>query len=78
MANDAFDDGGRSIERRRAPSARELALRTELINVRHDLKALLDELDRLAAEPIAPVQSAVVTAVVPKTVLMHHHPTRRG
>jgi len=65
------------MERRRGPSARELSLRSELISVRHDLRGLLAELDRIAAQPVAPVQSAVVTAVVPKTVLMHNS-TRRG
>jgi hypothetical protein len=78
MANDRADDERRAMERRRGPSARELSLRSELISIRHDLRGLLAELDRLAAQPVSPVQSAVVTAVVPKTVLMHHNSTRRG
>jgi hypothetical protein len=58
----------------RAPSARVLALRAELLYLRHELQALLDSLD--AVSEVAPT-SAVVTAVVPKTVLMHHQPLRR-
>lgn len=78
MANDPSDDAARGSERRRAPSARELALRAELINVRHDLRTLLAELDRLSHPESVPPQSAVVTAVVPKTVLMHQGSVRRG
>jgi len=78
MANERAEDERRARERGRAPTARELSLRSELINIRHELRSLLVELDDLAAKPVAPVQSAVVTAVVPKTVLMHHNSTRRG
>lgn len=55
---------------RRAPSARVLALRAELLYLRHELQALLDGLD-VVREDVS--TSAVVTSVVPKTVLMHHH-----
>jgi hypothetical protein len=66
------------FERSRAPSARELALRAELIQVRHELKALLEDIDRLKQVEVQPVQSAVVTQVVTKTVLMQQSPyTRR-
>lgn len=51
-----------------AASARELALRAELMYLRLELRALLDELGRLGAES-TPMRSAVVTAVVPKTKL---------
>lgn len=57
---------------RRSPSARELALRSELLHVRHELRALLDDLERMKREPARPVQSAVVTAVVSRTVLIQH------
>ena len=58
-------------ERSRAPSARELALRAELIQVRHELRCLLEELERGREKPKSPVKSAVVTAVVAKTQLIH-------
>jgi hypothetical protein len=64
MASDRFDRNPR------APSARELALRAELIQVRHELKLLLEGLERVKQAPASPMQSAVVTAVVNKTVLM--------
>ena len=57
---------------RTSPSARELALRAELLRVRHELRALLDDLERMKREPAHPVQSAVVTAVVSRTVLIQH------
>ena len=65
------DDDGKSkgAGGRTAPSARVLALRAELLYLRHELQALLDGLN--AVNEVAPT-SAVVTAVVPKTVLMHH------
>jgi hypothetical protein len=66
----------RSSSERRAPSARELSLRTELVHVRHELRALLDDLDRVVREPSQPVHSAVVTAVVTRTVLIQ--PARRS
>ena len=55
-----------------AEAARELSLRAELIQVRNELSALLESLDRPSA-PVAAVQRevrATVTAVVPKTVLI--------
>lgn len=52
-------------------ASRELRLRAELIQVRNDLKGLLEQLSpQPGAEPAEPVTTAVVTAVVPKTVLM--------
>ena len=57
-----------------APSARVLALRAELLYLRHELTALLDGLDA-SSETVS--SSAVVTAVVPKTALLHH-PSRRA
>ena len=58
-------------DRRRIPSGRELSLRAELIQVRHELKTLLDELARAGAEEVEkPRQSAVVTAVVARTALI--------
>ena len=60
-----------SGELRRAPSARELALRAELIQVRQELKLLLEDIERTHQHAPSPLQSAVVTAVVNKTVLMH-------
>ncbi|MDB4973283.1 MAG: hypothetical protein JWN48_1624 [Myxococcaceae bacterium] len=72
MPSDRFEKHPPSNERSRAPSARELALRAELIQVRHELKLLLDDLDRVRAKPPLPAQSAVVTQVVTKTALMNH------
>jgi len=69
-------DDEQSPESGCVPSARVLALRTELLHLRHDLQALLCQLDSVS-EAVPHVQSAVVTAVVPKTVLMHHGPSRR-
>jgi hypothetical protein len=63
-------------DRRRIPSGRELSLRAELIQVRHELKTLLDELARCTTEETEkPVQSAVVTSVVARTALI---PQRRS
>ncbi len=78
MAHDRFDGGPFTAERRRAPSARELALRAELMHVRHELSSLLGELDALSKVGVAPMQCAVVTAVVPKTVLLPQHSLARG
>jgi hypothetical protein len=79
--NDEPPDSARAAalrpgERRRAPSARELALRAELIQVRHELKTLLDDLHKVAVETESPMQSAVVTSVVARTSLIPH--PRRG
>ena len=73
MASRDDDEQSRSGRGRTAPSARVLALRAELLYLRHELQALLDGLN--AVNEVAPT-SAVVTAVVPKTVLMHQ-PLRR-
>jgi len=74
----ASSDGLTAYEQRerRAPSARELSLRSELLHVRHELRSLLADLERLAEQPSVPIQSAVVTAVVSRTVLIH--PPRRS
>ena len=54
---------------------RELVLRSELIQVRNELKALLEDLSPRSAEaPAEPVMTATITAVVPKTALLQ----RRG
>ena len=58
----------------RSPSAREVALRSELLHVRHELRALLDELDAMQQVASAPRESAVVTSVLARTVLL---PARR-
>ena len=58
----------------RSPSARELALRSELLHVRHELRALLDELDAMQRVASAPRESAVVTSVLARTALL---PVRR-
>jgi hypothetical protein len=76
MPGEPDDEQSPVSESGRAPSARVLALRTELLHLRHDLQALLYQLDSVN-EAVPHVQSAVVTAVVPKTVLMHHGPLRR-
>ncbi len=76
MAHDSFDDG--PFARRRAPSARELALRAELMHLRHELSSLLGELDALSKVAVVPAQSAVITAVVPKTHLLPQHGLLRG
>lgn len=81
MASESSNHDGRGAPERApservAPSARELALRSELLHVRHELRSLLDDLESLAREPSVPVQSAVVTAVVSRTVLIH--PPRRS
>jgi len=76
MANDRFDNEPPTGERRRAPSARELALRAELIQVRHELKTLLDDLHKVTVDAESPMQSAVVTAVVARTTLIPQ--VRRG
>jgi hypothetical protein len=73
MNSERDDDGQSSGSGRRAPSARVLALRAELLYLRHELQKLLDGLDAVT-EVVS--TSAVVTAVVPKTVLLHH-PARR-
>jgi hypothetical protein len=75
MANDSSDDQTLN-DLRRAPSARELGLRAELIQVRHELRSLLDELDRVAAPVVEPVQSAVVTSVVPRAAMLQQGPRR--
>lgn len=63
-------------DRRRIPSGRELSLRAELIQVRHELKTLLDDLTRVSTEEVEkPRQSAVVTSVVARTALI---PQGRG
>lgn len=69
--SDRFENQPPPGEPRRAPTARELALRAELIQVRHELKLLLEDIERTHQHPPSPLQSAVVTAVVNKTVLMH-------
>ena len=69
--SDRFDKQPPHGELRRAPTARELALRAELIQVRHDLKLLLEDIERTHQQTPSPLQSAVVTAVVSKTTLMH-------
>ncbi|MDB4989382.1 MAG: hypothetical protein JWN04_4560 [Myxococcaceae bacterium] len=80
-ASDRFDKHPPKIERSRAPSARELALRAELIQVRHELKLLLEDLERVRTQSALPAQSAVVTQVVAKTQLMNQgsqqHQARR-
>jgi hypothetical protein len=76
MAGEPDDEKSSMSEGGRVPSARVLALRTELLHLRHDLQALLFQLDSVS-EAVPHVQSAVVTAVVPKTVLLHHGPSRR-
>jgi DNA-binding transcriptional MerR regulator len=54
-----------------ARASRELVLRAELLSVRSDLVALLDQLDRQgSAAELAPPTQVTVTAVVPKTVLI--------
>jgi len=68
MASQRDDDEQSRSAGARAPSARVLALRAELLYLRHELQKLLDGLD--AVSDVAPT-SAVVTSVVPKTVLMH-------
>ena len=75
MADDLSDDEQR-IEQRRASTTREQLLRAELVQVRDELRALLEQLDRLGVQP-EPAQSAVVTAVVPKTILLHIGSVRR-
>lgn len=76
MANDRYDNepppGERLRHRSAQPTARELSLRAELIQVRHELKNLLDDLHSVTVEKESQVQSAVVTAVVSRTALMHH------
>lgn len=69
--SDRFENPPPYGEPRRAPTARELALRAELIQVRHELKLLLEDIERTHQPASSGVQSAVVTAVVNKTVLMH-------
>ena len=71
-APDRHDDEPGTGERRRIPSGRELSLRAELIQVRHELKTLLDDLSRVAAAVESPVQSAVVMSVVSRTTLIPH------
>jgi hypothetical protein len=61
---------------RRAPSARELSLRAELLHVRHELSELLAALDQLASEAPERAQSAVVTAVVERTSLLFRDDTQ--
>ena len=54
-----------------AEATRELSLRAELIQVRNDLGELLSALDAPRTHTsVSPVEHAVVTAVVPKTVLI--------
>ncbi|MET0339729.1 MAG: hypothetical protein ABW252_01950 [Polyangiales bacterium] len=74
MGSERDDDEQSPSTARRPPSARVLALRAELLYLRHELQALLESLDA-ASEVVS--TSAVVTAVVPKTVLLHHPSTRR-
>jgi len=69
-APDRQDDEPGTGERRRIPSGRELSLRAELIQVRHELKMLLDDITRVSAAVESPVQSAVVTSVVSRTTLI--------
>ena len=76
MASEPDDEQSSVSDGARVPSARVLALRTELLHLRHDLQALLFQLDSVN-EAVPHVQSAVVTAVVPKTVLLHHGSSRR-
>ena len=58
-------DKGEAIDAR---ASREVALRAELIGVRNSLQALLDELDKPDKPAEKKVQTATVTAVVPKSV----------
>lgn len=63
-----------------AEATRELSLRAELIQVRNELAELLGTLDapRTIDRPTAREASAVVTAVVPKTVLIQQSKLPRG
>ncbi len=55
-----------------APASRELKLRAELIQIRNELTTLLRSLDAPVAAPSSEDKlRATVTAVVPKTALIH-------
>jgi hypothetical protein len=78
MPNDTSDpdlaepeEGGDAPRGRGAPSsARELALRAELIQVRHELRQLLTELEHTSEVAAEPNCSVVVTSVVLRPVLL--------
>lgn len=62
-----------------AEATRELSLRAELIQLRNDLGELLASLDApRAPATVSAVEHAVVTAVVPKTVLIQQTKLPRG
>ena len=62
---------GESLDKK---ATREVALRAELIGIRNTLQALLDELNEPPPEASKKVQTATVTAVVPKPATV---PVRR-
>ena len=70
MSDSTNECDGRARERL-APSARELALRTELLMLRHELRGLLTELEQLVAPTSKAPESAVVTSVIARTALLY-------